>query len=46
METAIIIWLICTGLGWALNGTTGAMLGLFFGPIGVAVALYMAGRDG
>lgn len=40
----LIIWLLCAGVGAMMTGWSGALLGLFLGPIGVAIAIWQASQ--
>jgi len=45
MMDFLVIWLLCAGVGAMLQGWQGAALGLMLGPIGVAIAVWMAAKQ-
>lgn len=44
MEIIIMFALVCAGIGFAINGGMGAVLGGLFGPIGLIIAAIMKGK--
>lgn len=45
MELALILWVVCAICGAMMRGSTGAILGLLLGPIGVIIAVIMGAGD-
>lgn len=45
MELALLLWIVCAFCGFAMRSTTGAILGLLLGPLGVIIVVIMAAGD-